>query len=231
MCEPLRFVSTKRRKIEEIVRNYPLCSLRAIDRKNLGIFVKIFDKSFVNDPTYRSRFWKEYGHLSRWDGYPIMDTLIRTRCDRKPIIVARTMFPGSEVTAREREERKEDTNGADIKDAAMPLVKLPLTVLSIREHGSKEHSISGVPFAAMAKNQKAGSTLPTFPLADPPRNVITNDIARPALSTNFSCFNEISVFRVPSSERKSGRSHWLNREIPLISKTFNLIDSLIFNST
>lgn len=136
-----------------------------------------------------------------------MDTLIRTRCDRKPIIVARTMFPGSEVTAREREERKEDTNGADIKDAAMPLVKLPLTVLSIREHGSKEHSISGVPFAAMAKNQKAGSTLPTFPLADPPRNVITNDIARPALSTNFSCFNEISVFHVPSSERKSGRSH------------------------
>lgn len=65
MCEPLRFVSTKRRKIEEIVRNYPLCSLRAIDRKNLGIFVKIFDKSFVNDPTYRSRFWKEWKELKR----------------------------------------------------------------------------------------------------------------------------------------------------------------------
>lgn len=34
MCEPLRFVSTKRRKIEEIMRNYPPCSLRAIDRKS-----------------------------------------------------------------------------------------------------------------------------------------------------------------------------------------------------
>lgn len=54
-----------------------------------------------------------------------MDSLIGARCGRKPIIVARTMFPGSEVTAREREERKEGTNGADIKDAATPLVKLP----------------------------------------------------------------------------------------------------------
>lgn len=42
------------------------------------------------------------------------------------------MFPGSEVTAEGKGERKEGTNGADIKDAAMPLVKLPLTVLSIR---------------------------------------------------------------------------------------------------
>lgn len=81
---------------------------------------------------------------------------------RKPIIVARTMFPGSEVIARGREERKkEDTNGADIKDAAMPLVKLPLTVLSIREHGSKEHSIS-VTRSTMAKNQKSFARNPLF---------------------------------------------------------------------
>lgn len=41
------------------------------------------------------------------------------------------------------------------KDAAMPLAKLPLSVFSIREHGSKEHSISGVPFRRDSEKSKA----------------------------------------------------------------------------
>lgn len=63
----------------------------------------------------------------------------------------------------------------------MPLAKLPLTVLSIHERGGKEYPVSRVPFhgvATIEKRRTQTSSRDSFP--NSPRNVIANDIDRPA---------------------------------------------------
>lgn len=65
----------------------------------------------------------------------------------------------------------------------MPLAKLPLSLLSIREYGSKDQSISGRSVRRNEKSKSFARNPPpaTSPFADSPRNVITNGIDRPAI--------------------------------------------------
>lgn len=148
--------------------------------ENLGIIV---DESSVND-----RFRKEYGRLSRFE----TDSRIHGFSNRREMRQETNHCGANDVSRKWSHcEGKGGTEGRHkwrgYKRRGNAISKI--TVLSIREHGSKEHSISGVPFPARwrkIKKLRARATLSHLSARrSSPRNVITNDTARPALSTNF----------------------------------------------
>lgn len=124
--------------------------------ESLGIIV---DESSVND-----RFRKEYGRLSRFE----TDSRIHGFSNRREMRQETNHCGANDVSRKWSHcEGKGGTEGRHkwrgYKRRGNAISKI--TVLSIREHGSKEHSISGVPFPARwrkIKKLRARATLTPF---------------------------------------------------------------------